>query len=216
MEQNNGEDDQSEVRKSKIRAGFIHLDFLVPRPSPPSPPQSCASPSSGIDSCKQIIIANMSTSIQSTRPLAGLKQALRQCRAERQRCRRYATQLSQTSHEASSLPPPSSRPATKEQWAANPKSRRPGERSTQQSVDALDQATNIYPSLMPKSSALFKGPTKGFRPSQAIKQNRMSFSSSSSCLIISKLTHIQATTTACAPSPPSPHPDQPSKPAKTP
>ncbi|KAI5364989.1 Putative ribosomal protein L19 [Septoria linicola] len=33
----------------------------------------------------------MSNSIQSVRPLAGLKQALRQCRAERQICRRYAT-----------------------------------------------------------------------------------------------------------------------------
>ncbi|PPJ54633.1 hypothetical protein CBER1_06152 [Cercospora berteroae] len=33
----------------------------------------------------------MSTSIQYVRPLAGLKQALRQCRAERQRCRTYAT-----------------------------------------------------------------------------------------------------------------------------
>lgn len=33
----------------------------------------------------------MSTSIQPVRPLAGLKQALRQCRAERQRCRTYAT-----------------------------------------------------------------------------------------------------------------------------
>ena len=36
--------------------------------------------------------STMSTSIQSARPLAGFKQALRQCRAERQRCRRnYAT-----------------------------------------------------------------------------------------------------------------------------
>ncbi|KAK4623300.1 54S ribosomal protein subunit img1, mitochondrial [Fulvia fulva] len=69
----------------------------------------------------------MSTSIPPVRPLAGLKQALRQCRAERERCRTYATA-------------------------------------------PMAQKTSMpnYPSLEPKYNA----PKAGFRPSQAIKQNR--------------------------------------------
>ncbi|KAM3418158.1 hypothetical protein BST61_g6361 [Cercospora zeina] len=75
----------------------------------------------------------MSTSIQPVRPLAGLKQALRQCRAERQQCRTYAT-----SPIAQKVP---------------------------------KQQREIYPSLMPKNDFM-QPPSKGFRPSVAIKQNR--------------------------------------------
>lgn len=65
--------------------------------------------------------AIMSLSSSSLRPLASIKQAIRQCRAEKQQFRRYAV------------------------------------------------AAEQYPSLQPK----FPLPTPGFRPSQAIKQNRM-------------------------------------------
>ncbi|KXT08417.1 hypothetical protein AC579_6524 [Pseudocercospora musae] len=75
---------------------------------------------------------NMATSLQPARPLAGLKQALRQCRAERQRFRAYATA---PITEARRLP--------------------------------------LYPSLTPKASShAYNEPAKGFRPSQATKQNR--------------------------------------------
>ncbi|CAK3935242.1 54S ribosomal subunit img1, mitochondrial [Lecanosticta acicola] len=80
----------------------------------------------------------MSTS-NTLRPLAGLKQAVRQCRAERKQCRHYAT-------------------TTQEQWAA---------------TYPPEKWAATYPSLEPAQPSKYKAPSEGFRPSQAIKQNRV-------------------------------------------
>lgn len=72
------------------------------------------------------------------RPLGSLKQALRQCRAERQCRRTYATApLGPVTRQPESAPPPV-----------------------------------LYPSLEPRK---LNAPSPGFRPSQAIKQNRTFF-----------------------------------------
>ncbi len=104
----------------------------------------------------------MATPLSSLRPLGPLKQALRQCRAERRQRRTYAT------------------------------------------TEAL------YPSLQTR----YPPPSPGFRPSQAIKQNRMPLLPSTGPGPI--LTEKQVSKKDSAASQSSPHPVLPSKPAATP
>ena len=95
----------------------------------------------------------MATSMAPARPLAGLKRALRQCRLERRQQVRYVSQVEHPSAEQSPVEQSLSRQPSIAQTSQNAK----------------------YPSLQPMRPFQLPQPTPGFRPSQAIKQNREYF-----------------------------------------